>query len=329
MSLFASPYILAFITVLLWAVDTVYGRWAVTVLNVNPAIFSCVSLLAASTVLIIIAGPGKAGLETLRRPHTWAYGMFQIMLSISLNWGLTFVSATELTFLSRFSIVLAVIFAWMFLQRKPSWQDAISLCIIGLGLYLVAIQTAPEGRIPGLLCILGVALFQTLRTMIAEVHPEAVQAQNIKSRCRVTGYVLLVTSFCLLSLTVAGAALKLTLADDPTMLQAIPVLASMPDWQDVLRKETIYSAVLFGGTILPLAMYLYFYVARLVKTEVFMSMIAFLPFFTYLAENILANAGILKPTIIPPSLLMCGAIIVLGAIFMIYGRHKAAQSQRT
>ena len=320
---FSSPYFLAFLTVLLWAVDTVYGRWAVTVLDVNPAIFSCVSLLAASTVLIIIAGPGKAGLETLRRPHTWAYGLFQIMLSISLNWGLTFVSATELTFLSRFSILLSVALAWMFLQRKPSWLDAVSLTIIGAGLYLVATQTNPEGRIPGLLCIGGVALFQTLRTMIAEVHPEAVQAQNVKTRCRVTGYVLLVTSFCLLALTMAGAALKLALADDPSLLHSLPLLASMPDWPDVFHKNTIYSAVIFGGTVLPVAMYLYFYVARLVKTEVFMSMIAFLPFFTYAAEHTLARAGILDPTPIPSSLLVFGTIIVLGAILMIYGRLRS------
>ncbi len=323
MHLLKSPYFLAFITVLLWAVDTVYGRWAVTVLDANPAIFSCVSLLAASTVLIIIAGPGKAGLETLRRPHTWAYGIFQIMLSISLNWGLTFVSATELTFLSRFSILLSILFAWMFLHRKPSLLDGLSMLIILVGLYFVVGETNPEGRIPGLLCIFSVALFQTLRTMIAEIHPEAVQAHNIKTRCRVTGYVLLVTSFCLLSLTMAGAALKLALANDPAMLHSIPILASMPDWSDVLRKETIYSAVVFGGTVLPIAMYLYFYVAKLVKTEVFMSMIAFLPFFTYFAERALSKAGILKPTEIPNSLLLFGSIIVVGAIVMIYGRHRA------
>lgn len=323
--LLTSPYVLAMFTVLLWAVDTVYGRWAVTVLDANPAIFSCVSLLAASTVLIIIAGPGKAGLETLRRPHTWAYGIFQIMLSISLNWGLTFVSATELTFLSRFSIPLSVLLAWAFLHRKPSGLDSLSLLIIGFGLYLVIGQTNPDGRIPGLLCIASVALFQTLRTMVAEIHPEAVQAQNVKTRCRVTGYVLLVTSFCLLLLTMAGAAMKVALADNPVGMQVIPVLASMPGWEDVLHRPTIYSAVLFGGTVLPLAMYLYFHVARLVKTEVFMSMIAFLPFFTYFAEHSLANAGVLEPTVIPPALLGFGSIIVLGAMLMIYGRLRRAR----
>ncbi len=326
MTLTRSPYVLAFFTILLWAVDTVYGRWAVTVLDVNPAIFSCMSLLAASSVLIIIAGPGKAGMETLRSPYTWAYGVFQIMLSISLNWGLSFVSATELNFLTRFSIILSVLFAWMFLHRKPSALDGVSLLIIAAGLFLVARETSSDNLIPGLICIFGVALFQTLRTIIAEVHPEAIGAQSIKTRCRVTGYVLLVTSFCLLCLTFAGAALKHAFVGDPTMMQTLPILASMPEWSDVLRKETIYSAVIFGGTVLPLAMYLYFYVAKQVKTEVFMSMIAFLPFFTYVAERSLASVGILNPTYIPLPLLGYGGIIVIGAILMIYGRHKASQA---
>ena len=317
-----SSYFLAFFTILLWAVDTVYGRWAITVLDVNPAIFSCISLLAASSVLIIIAGPGKAGMETLRSPFTWGYGVFQIMLSISLNWGLSFVSATELNFLTRFSIILSVLFAWMFLNRKPSLLDGLSLSIICVGLFLVARESGSENLVPGLICIFGVALFQTLRTMIAEIHPEATGAQNIQTRCRVTGYVLLVTSVCLLALTFAGAALKHALIDNPTSLQALPFLTSMPDWSDVLRKQTISSAVIFGGTVLPFAMYLYFYVAKQIKTEVFMSMVAFLPFITYLAEHSLATMGVLKPTYIPLPLLGYGGVIVIGAILMIYGRHR-------
>ena len=248
------------------------------------------------------------------------------MLSISINWGVAFATATELSFLSRFSIILSLMFAWMFLDRKPSRMDVLSIIIITLGLGLVVTQMESAHFLPALLCILGVSIFQTLRTMIAEIHPESLQAKNIKTRCRVTGYVLLVTSFCLLALTFTGAWFKVALAGNPEAMQGLPFLASMPEWSDVLKKETIYSAVIFGGTVLPFAMYLYFYVAKLVKTEVFMSMIAFLPFFIYLTEKALAAGGFLKPVTIPTDLLLAGVVIVIGAIVMVYGRYQQAEN---
>ncbi len=54
----------AFLTVIFWALDTVFSRYAIVALDVNSAIFACLSLFIGASVLIIVVGVGKSGLIT-------------------------------------------------------------------------------------------------------------------------------------------------------------------------------------------------------------------------------------------------------------------------
>ena len=67
----------------LWAIEDVLMRYFVVVYDVTPFVFVCLTMLAASIILIGFAGPGAKGISTLRRGHTWLFGLMNIAMNIT------------------------------------------------------------------------------------------------------------------------------------------------------------------------------------------------------------------------------------------------------
>lgn len=309
--------ILSFITVAIWALERVSSRWLLVSHHVHPVIFTCFSLFVCSIVLILIAGPGKGGLQTLRQPHTWAYGFLQVLMNITDMLMLALITSTQASFLARLSIIMAIFLKWMFFPAfKPNRLDWYGMPLILGGIAVVAMNLDPSIRVLALFWLFLTVLFNTMRTLIAEIHPAAATATTIKQRCRVTGYVVLTTSFVLILFLFAIAGIK---SEVPPA--EIAFLSQMPSFSDLMEWSTLSAATLMGVTLLPIAMYFYFYSARVAKTEIFMMVTSIQPFLAFALESTFQYFGLVSIRQISPSDLAAGGIIVLGAMMMIYGRY--------
>lgn len=303
-----------------------FMRFSVNEWAVSPYLFVCMGLFVAAVTLIVLAGPGPLGVATLRQPHTWLYSFFEVLLNVLAALALLFITATESNLLGRSSILLALVMAWAFFGRKPYKTDIIGTLIIVAGLALV-MGTIPENvRGPAIALTLGVAICQTIRAAIAELHPTSNLADTVKDRCRCTGYVLYVTSIMFLLFAVAGGILKHLLPLDQQA--TLPMVQQMPSLLDFLDTHTLLAALLLGMFMMAPLMYFYFYANRYAKSETFLMVMSLLPFSTLLFEWAFAQFGLLDLGQIEPRTLIAAVIVSGGAMFMVWMRYRGAHIRK-
>lgn len=311
--------ILSFITAIVWAADVVLARYIVAPLGADPLIFATASIFVSSGVLVIIAGPGTGGIATIKSPHTWAYGLLQILMGITEILSFIFITSTESSLLGRMAIAISLIGAWVFLNRRPTGFDILGALVVLAGVGYVTVNLESGVRIAALVCMFFTALFSVTRTLIAETHPESLLAHSVKDRCRVTGYVLAVTSFALTAVFLLIALLQKQ-ADMPQ--QMFHFFSLFPRVEDFYHLPTLAGSLVFGATLFPLGAYYYFYAAKVAKTEVLVMVLAFMPLFTFLFEGLAATFGFLDVSSITWQDALAGAIIIFGAVFMLIMRQK-------
>ncbi len=187
-------YSAAFLAVFLLSLSNIFARYSVLTFSASPPVYSAFTVLVAALTLLIVAGPGDAGLATLRSLHTWLYGVLQVLFGISEVYAYSSATTIEGTTLLRFTIVFTMFASWFILGRRPLWTDILGSAIVFCALAHVAWTLPPTSRPITLFAILVASLFLTLRTVIAETHPTSVRALTAREQCRVTGIVLLVTA---------------------------------------------------------------------------------------------------------------------------------------
>ena len=308
---------LAFTTTILWAIYNVFARYSVGY-DINPAIFVCIGFMSAAFILLLIAGQGKLGVETLRSPSTWWYSLFGLLEHIITLYFFIYVTSTEGSLMQRLNVIMAMFIAYIFFSRKPAKSDLFGGLVISSGVIAIIMNLDAEIKGMALLCLFGAVTTQTIKTFLAEVHPISNKADTIKDRCRVTAIVSFATSiaFLLVILVIAYIKGSLMLAGD------VPVLvSSMPDLSEFLNAKTFLLALVFGVIIEAPSIYAYFYSVMLVKTEKFMAIAALVPIFTFIFEYTLDVLGVLDASSITNIDILAGAIITLGALYMVYMRH--------
>jgi hypothetical protein len=311
---------LSFVAVALWALNAVVKRFIAVHYTVEPIIFTCVSLLAAALMLILIAGPGRLGVVTLKKPQTWAYGFFEILVGIAHLSLLMLVSSTEASFLTRLSVFFSLMAAWLFFERQPKSGDTIGSLIIVLGIACIIAQMRPDLIIPVVLVTVFCELAVTARTLCAETHPTSNQAESIKERCRVTGYVLMVCSFFFIALTLLLAwAKSATVTTDATF---VAVFGLVPNLADFKHAPTLLFGILYGAGLLAVTRYYYFYAARVAKSENLLAMGVLAPFITFGFEWGASRFGLLDISTVNLQVFAWGLLSLAGAVLMLWLRYQ-------
>ncbi|MAI07777.1 MAG: hypothetical protein CMF61_02350 [Magnetococcales bacterium] len=315
--------ILSFLTMFFWALHDVAFRFAAVEFKVEPTVFICFTLFVSAFVLIVVAGPGSGGVSTLKRGHTWAYGIIEVFMNIAQMFALLYITTTEMNFLNRFTVIMSILATWAIFSRKPHSSDFIGGGLVLLGLYMIAAGLDPAIRVQALVCIFFVAFTSVTAAMLGEIHPDNLEAESVRERSRVAGYVLLACSFVFLVVSLGIAGLKLA---DPQLSQALPLLNGLPDMSDFGHKPTFFIALVLGATIMPVAMYFFFYATKTAKTETFMAVSSTLPFITYAVEGAVAYFGWLDISGVTMTDLAAGVVIVFGAFLLEYMRHRKVKS---
>lgn len=197
--------VLCGVTVLFWALYAVYVRYAAAVWSIEPMVFGSVATLTAGLTMLVIAGPGDLGRSTLRDPHTWAYGLLDVV-SITLAVGACFfATATELVLLLRVDVVFGLTLAWLVFGRRIRNTDLIGSVAILAGCALAAAQMPPDNVGYAVLLIALASLSRVAVTVISERHPTSNAADTVRKRCRITGMIMLVSALVFLAAVMIGA----------------------------------------------------------------------------------------------------------------------------
>ena len=299
----------AFASITLWGLVDASGRVAMSYFHFNPFIFACTSFTYAGVSLLLIAGLGKNGLSTLTHPHTWLWGILRVINLVCLSYAYISVTATEVAFINRISVVIAVLLSFLVLRRKPHPLLLpgflfISGCVLWLSLRQEGGFTNPAVWSVYLAAVLNAAM-----ALLIETHPDSKKTVGIRARCRYTGVVLLVAS--LLFITTAFTVNTL----EAYLPNAFHQPFAAPSYTDLTKTSFQLFALFMGSLLIAPAMYVTFYAIRLLNTDNMMMVGTILHFATIAFELVLSIFNILDIRAFDGIDLLLGMGVTIGALY--------------
>ena len=313
-------------TVFLWALYDVLVRFIGVVYDAQPYVFVSFTSLMAALTLLVVAGKGTLGLKTIKQMHTWGFSFISVFMDIVFIFILLKISTTEANLMIRLSIIATALICRYGLGRAINPKNYFGYALVFAGFLLVAINLPEEVRAISIFLTLIMVVCQSLRTYITETHPASNEASSWLDNCRVTGYVVLVTSFAfiIMGLLIAYTKTFLTQAD----LEALSILNSFPNLADFVDPHTIIGATLLGVFNVSLSSYFYFQATKKVGSDTFLMVGALLPVFTYVMEVFADKMGWLELTTFAPVDLLAGVLIIAGALWSIYVKVYSDKKQK-
>ena len=301
-----NSYFLGLVTIIFWAIYNVFARY-VGLEGAHPVVFVCYGFIVASLVLLIIAGPGKFSLEAFRSPVTWLYGVFALFEHIFTVYLFIYVTSAEGSLLQRFGVILSVALAWIFFNRKPSLPTLGGLGMIMVGCYMLIENLDIEHIKNAVAFLIAAILFQVLKTMVIEAHPQIMAMRKIKDKMRVTAIISFVSSM-IIFVTLAGvASYGYLLGFD---------VSPLPTSYDFLHGDTLILGAIFGILIEPVSVYSYFYAVRALNSERFMALAALVPLVTYVIEGAASGFTEIPQRVFSSTEWACLIIITLGSTLL-------------
>lgn len=308
--------------IVLLSLSNVCMRYFITAYHVQPAIFVCANAFTCALILILFAGPGTGGIKTVLSFHTWGYGMFQILTNIGMSFAFVYITSTETKLMSSIEIIFSFVLAYIFLKRKPNLYDIFGMVITLIAFALVAINLDAAVRFDAILWVIVGSLAVTFRTIIAETHPQNIKEQSVKDRCRVTGYIMIITTISFILFFAVLAQFENSLDFNN------PLLKLVPHKQDFFHTASIVCGVILGTLVYPATMYFYFMAAKFANTETFAMMRSIQPMVTYGIEFVFALVTVLSVSAISNIDIAAAITIILASIMMIINKVKIKNTQK-
>ena len=307
-----------FSVLVLWGISNIFISYSTQILDINKIIFTCVTFSSCSLLLLAYAGRGPLSRETLRSIDTWAYGIIMLInYFVTINL-FSLVSASEASLLQRFSVVFSLFTSWIFLMRAPSKGQLIGVFMILFGILMVATSIPDEKSIQAYGLMLLAGLFQSLRIFVAEFHrphEKAVKSNDIKTKCRVIGYIMFIITLIFITGAVGCALLQETVAPE----YRIDFLVELNDFY---HYPSIIAGMFMGLFIYAPIRYLEFASTSKIKTENYLTVTALSFFSTLFWEYITADLTGLSLKDFTTEDLIAGCIITAGALLMAFSKIK-------
>tara|TARA_Y100000590_G_scaffold303218_1_gene341861 strand:- start:1750 stop:3390 length:1641 start_codon:yes stop_codon:yes gene_type:complete len=310
-------WIFAFITAILWAVSAIYLKTMSSyVENVNGLVAVLQSMIAGSFLLLILAGPGRLSLDTIKNGYTWSFGSLQILSNICTFAALSVaLSATSLTLLTRFSIILSVMLT-VFIDHKFKVASKTGFALILLGIIVVSSSIDAESRAIALFWVFFVCLAKVVRSRIAGNHKQNNNATgDFKSEMRVAGYILAITS--------SMYALVLFMTMNLGFNEVIPQV--IPSKEQFFALKPFLLAVCVGAVIMASMRYTELISTKHIGGTNFLTVMAFVPMLTFPAQYLLSILGIIPAPQSNVYELTGGILIIVGALLL---AQKAVKKSR-
>lgn len=310
-----------FSVLVLWGVSNVFMSYSTQILGVNKIVFACATYTSCSLLLLLYAGRGTLSKETLRSVDTWAYGLIMLCnYFVTLNLYAT-ISATEASLVQRFSVIASLLFSWFFLHRTPTRGQLVGATILAGGLIVVASDLPNEIAMQVYGLIVLAAIFQASRIFVAELHRPHKQAaqQDVKSRCRVVGYVMFIITILFVAMVGLFTFLQ---ASVPVENRLFPIAP-----EDFIHAPSIIMGMIMGVVIYTPLRYLEFASSHVIKTENFLAVTALSFFSTFFWEWATLPITGLSLSDLSTTDIIAGTVVTGGALLMsvskIYSTQRA------
>lgn len=309
----------AFFSVLvLWGVSNVYMAFSTQIMHVNKIVFACATYISCALCLLLYAGSGKLSKETLRSVDTWGYGIIMLInYFITLNL-FSVVTASEASLLQRFSVIVSLALSWIFLMRQPSKGQFVGAFFVITGLIFVARDLPNDITMQVYILMLLGGTFQSLRIFIAELHrphKKAAEENDVKSRCRVVGYVMFVIAMIFIALVASFTLLQLSVPEESRIGLYVTV-------NDFLHTPSIVLGIGMGVFIYAPLRFLEFSSSHTIKTENFIAVTALSFFSTLVWEWGSAQFTGLSLKELSSTDIIAGTVITLGALIMAVSKMR-------
>ena len=281
--------------------------------NVDPMVWGCAAFLSAAFWLLIIGRKGEVAKDVLKRPHTWVFGIFLLLIAIINTFLFQQITSTEVTLLHRVTMLIGFLISWLFLGRKPGYDRLITAMLVGAGVVLILVAVEPSKQIFVYSAIALISVMGAIRIFVAEFHPENNQYMSFQSRCCMAGIVTAVTSMLLLAVSLFLAFIQ--------SLSGAPV-SFLPEFKDFTQAGSVFGGIVLGTLFVTPIRYLEFSSIRLIKAENHFAMAGLAPVAVLLWESIFAGLGFFEVRTLTIFDLLAGGLITFGALFTIYIRVK-------
>ncbi|MCP4354672.1 MAG: diguanylate cyclase, partial [Proteobacteria bacterium] len=215
-------------------------------------------------------------------------------------------SATSLTLLTRFSIVLSVIVSVIF-EKNLKVPSRLGVLLILAGTIIVATSINSEVRNIALFWVFLVSVVKVRRSIIASNHKENNAATgDFKSEMRVTGYILAVTSSCYAALLFVTMSLGFA--------EYMPGV--IPTKMEFFALKPLLLAMGAGAVIMASMRYTELISTKHIGGTNFLTVMAFTPLFVYTAQSILGAVQVIPFPHTNIYEVVGGCFIIIGAFLL-------------
>ena len=286
----------------------------------HPIAFILYAMLASALATLAFTGFGTSALAIMLDPLSWIVGLAIILIEVFYFLTLTYVPPAHGNLVLRIGIPLAMVSGWaLFGRRPPALSIAGGVVIIAATAFVVHV-TSSDVRWPMAVSGVLAAAFMVVRGFASEFHPWNRAARTVREKLRVTGIVVLVTSFMSLTL-VALAAIAIAAG-------VIPRIRFVPTVTDMLHVPTILLGCLAGGAILTLMMYLNFSSTVKITTESLTAMMAFSPVTTWAFQELAVALGLIAVNRPGPQLIAAMFVLVVSVLLIFWADQRARHFRR-
>jgi hypothetical protein len=300
------------IAIAVLSISYVLGQQA----GAHPIAFILYAMLVSAVVLLAVTGLGPDALDIMLAPQSWLVGLGIIGIEVAYYIVLDYVAPAHGSLLVRLAIPMSMVAGVVVVARRPPRLAAWGAAVVFLGIAPLLFTIEAEHRLAGAAAGIAAGAFSTLRSFAAEFHPWNRRADTVMEKLRVTGLIVLVSSFA--SLALAG-----TVAVMIATGMVVP-FAMMPTAAQMLHGPTVLLAAMVGSLILTAMAVLSFSSVVKITTENLMAVTAFTPVMTLLVQMLATAIGLIPAYAIDASLLPAMAVVILG-VLMIFA---AARSRR-
>lgn len=299
-----------FIAIIAYPVGNITQKFLVSQTNSNIFVFTFLFMLSASFAMLLIAGPGKFVMKTLKHPKTWLYSFLQIVVLILGLLAFRYISATEGSALCRIEAFFTILLSWLFLNQKINKFEIIGTLAILLGFYFILTQSEIPliSKIFVVFLICARSLSQSIQKIITETHKTNRQTDNFKDSLRVTGFIMSITTLVFLILLICIACLK--------QGNNIEALSPFPYFHDFADKTACIIGIGTGFFILSFSKYCEFYAGKTIGSKYLSAVLSIYIVFVFLGENFLASFNIMEKLVIKEEYFLALICMILGSIII-------------
>jgi hypothetical protein len=291
-----------------WAVLLVATRLVLVRLGINAWGFTLVQLLTGGMAMMLIGHRAPIAWASLLTPSIWAYGVLRVISAGSASAALIYVTVMQDTLLAAMNVPMAALVLVVVTRQRIPGRQLMAHAVMLAGVAVMAFSL-PGGLLnPAVLLELIAECAVVASTLLIEHHPEN-RRDDVLSRCRFTGAVLMVTAAMFILAWALSGVLGIRLGSN--------ALAFGDPAQLFASTELLVAGALAGVLLRGPTMYVALLAVRLAGTQTYLATLALLPVACLVFEAGCALAGWLPWPILGWAEILSVLLVISGSLLLV------------